>query len=393
MSPHSVLMVTPRWARDGGVGAHVEVSARLLAEAGHEVTILVARIESSERFEGVTLHRSAQLCRWDAPIESRLGDALSFSPSVIHVHQIDDLPLVETLRSKAPVVVSAHGYTACPSGVYYFAPGEECVRFHGPGCVPHLIAHGCAHVRNPARLPAMYRRSARGLEALSRADLAVSYSSSVDRHLGANGLTRRRVIPYFPTLPARQSGGHARRRRVVFAGRIVPPKGVRFLLKAARSVEGEFVICGDGQQLHAMRRLARRLGLEGRVSFRGWLDPDQLAQELAEASLVVVPSLWPEPFGLVGIEGFAAGRPAVGTRTGGIGDWLQDGVNGLSVTPGDVDGLARALNGLLADPDRQQAMGAAGKELVAARFSGERHLAALLDCYELAASAWMEGRP
>src|SRR4051794_28441351 len=200
MSMNSVLMVTPRWARDGGVGAHVEVSSRLLAEAGHEVTVLVARIESSQRFEGVTLRRSPKLCRWDAAIEERLGDALSLAPSVIHVHQVDDLPLIETLRARAPVVMSAHGYTACPSGVYYFAPGEECARFHGPGCVTHMILEGCAHVRNPSRLPSMYRRSARGLAALRRADLAVSYSSSVDRHLRANGLTRRRVIPYFPTL-------------------------------------------------------------------------------------------------------------------------------------------------------------------------------------------------
>jgi glycosyltransferase involved in cell wall biosynthesis len=200
------------------------------------------------------------------------------------------------------------------------------------------------------------------------------------------------VIPYVPTLAAKPAADHVGRRRVVFAGRIVAPKGVRVLLQAARSVEGEFVICGDGQQLDAMKRLARRLGLERRVCFKGWLDPDQLAGELAGASLVVVPSVWPEPFGLVGIEGFAAGRPAVGTRTGGIGDWLQDGVNGLSVPAGDSRALAGALNQLLADPARQRAMGAAGKETVAARFSAERHLAALLEAYELAASAWSNGR-
>ena len=385
-------MVTPRWARDGGVGAHVQAGARILAEAGHEVAVLVARIESSERFAGVVLYWSAQLCKWDVPIEARLGDALSLSPSIVHVHHVDDLPLVAALRVKAPVVMSAHTYTACPSGVYYYAPGEECVRFHGPGCVTHWIADGCAHVRNPTRLPEMYRRSARGLAALRRADVTVSYSSSVDRHLQANGLRRRRVVPYFPTLAAKRSDDHARRRRIVFAGRVVAPKGLRVLLHAARSVEGELIVCGDGQQLAAMRRLAGRLKIERRVCFKGWLDAEELAQELADGSLVVVPSLWPEPFGLVGIEAFAAGRPAVGTRTGGIGDWLQDGVNGLSVPAGDAGELARALNELLDDPDRQRAMGAAGKALVAARFSPERHLAALLDCYGLAASAWRNGR-
>ena len=63
-----------------------------------------------------------------------------------------------------------------------------------------------------------------------------------------------------------------------------------------------------------MRRLARRLRVDERVRFRGWLAPEELAREFADASVVVIPSLWPEPFGLVGIEGFAAGRPAVGER-------------------------------------------------------------------------------
>jgi len=106
-----------------------------------------------------------------------------------------------------------------------------------------------------------------------------------------------------------------------------------------------------------------------------------------------VPSVWPEPFGLVGIEGFAAGRPAVGSATGGVGDWLKDGVSGLCVAPGDAAELARALNELLADPQRQRAMGLAGRDTVAAHFSPERHLAALLEAYATARSTWERDRP
>jgi glycosyltransferase involved in cell wall biosynthesis len=117
-----------------------------------------------------------------------------------------------------------------------------------------------------------------------------------------------------------------------------------------------------------------------------------LADELANASVVVVPSLWPEPFGLVGIEALAAGRPAVGSSTGGIGDWLEHGVSGLCVAPGDAPALARALNELLADPDRQRVMGIAGREAVAQRFSPDRHLAALLEGYRAARSTWDTAR-
>ena len=107
-------------------------------------------------------------------MDARLGESASFKPEVIHLHQVDDPAVVERLRESAPVVISAHGYTACTSGVHYFRPGQECTRAHGPGCVPNLAARGCAHTRRPQTLPAAYRRAGRGLAALERADLAVS---------------------------------------------------------------------------------------------------------------------------------------------------------------------------------------------------------------------------
>jgi glycosyltransferase involved in cell wall biosynthesis len=106
-----------------------------------------------------------------------------------------------------------------------------------------------------------------------------------------------------------------------------------------------------------------------------------------------VPSVWPEPFGLVGIEGFEAGRPAVASDTGGISEWLTHGVSGLLVRPGDSRALARALNELLADPQRQLEMGAAGRAHVHERFSRERHKDALADAYRRALDIWRGAHP
>jgi glycosyltransferase involved in cell wall biosynthesis len=390
----SVLLVTPRWVRDGGVGAHVQASAALLAREGLEVHVLAAQVEPGEAFSGLTIHTSPELFNADAPMDVRLGEAGSLQPSVTHLHQVDDAGIVQFMQRLSPVVISAHGYTACTSGVYYFQPGEECTRGHGPGCVPNLIARGCAHAGNRktmATMPRRYREVTRRLEALRRADLAVSYSSAVDRHLAANGITHRTIVPYFPTMAAKPGSGHDTRRRVVFAGRIVGSKGVDVLIRAARNVEAEFIICGEGRRLDDMRRLAEELGIGERVRFAGWLDADRLAEEFANASLVVIPSLWPEPFGLVGIEALAAGRPAVASSTGGIVDWLEHGVSGLCVPPGDELALARALNELLADPGMQQTMGAAGRRAVAERFSPETHVTALVKGYRGARSRWQSG--
>ena len=442
--PRSVLLGTPLWGRNGGVAAHVQTSARLLAEQGLRVTVAAAKVDPELHVPGVTVHHSTELFKVHVPIDARLGAAASARPDVIHLHQLDDPEMVTALRIKAPVVVSAHGYTACTAGVHYFRPGTECARPHGPGCVPNLALRGCAHVRNPRPLPASYRQTTHALAALRGADLAVAYSGVVEQHLAVNGVTHRAIVPLFTTLtppapPASRDprGRHAPRdprephdpreprephyprdprdprephdprdprdageprqypddhaaRRILFAGRVVKPKGLGVLIRAVCTVDAELVVCGDGMQLAAMRRLARRLGIERRVHFRGWLDPEQLAQELVNTSVVAIPSLWPEPFGLVGIEALAAGRPVVASLTGGITDWLEDGVTGVGVRPGDVQGLARALDALLADRERQQAIGMAGREMVAARFSPERHVGALLEAYRAARASWEE---
>lgn len=392
MNTRSVLLVTPRWTRDGGIATHVMASAAALAERGVDVSVAAVRIESAAPAAGIDLIHTPELLNADTSPERRLGGALSSAPLAVHAHQLNDPELVAFMRRSAPVLLSVHGYTACTSGAHYFKPGQECMRPHGPGCAPHLALRRCVHTRHARGLPSAYRRVGRALEALRMADLTVSYSSAIDRHLATNGVARRRVVPLFPTMSAQTGSGHAERRRVVFAGRVIATKGVEVLIRAAREVDAEFVICGDGWRLAAARRLAQRLRVAERVRFTGWLETDRLAHELAEASVVVMPSIWPEPFGLVGIEAFAAGRPVIASDTGGVGDWLRDGVNGLGVRPGDHHALARALGELLADPARQLKMGAAGKELTESQFSAERHVAALLDAYQSARSAWEPAR-
>lgn len=366
-------------------------SAAALAERGIDVHAVAARIES-DALPGVTLHHAPDLFRERLSPEQRLGEARELRPSVIHLHQFDDPHVLASLQQIAPVVASVHGYVACTSTVHYFRPGQECTRAHGPGCVPNLAFRGCAHTRDPRTLPPGYKRATASVQALRRVDLAISYSSTIDRHLATNGIARRAIVPLFATMRPADADGHAQRRRVVFAGRVVTPKGVAVLIRAARSVDAEFVVCGDGWQLESMRKLARKLGVDERVRFTGWLAPAQLARELAEASVVAMPSLWPEPFGLVGIEAHAAGRPVVASAPGGVRDWLKDGVSGLLVEPGDPRALATALEQLLADPARQREMGEAGRALVAARFTPELHVAALVQAYATARTSWESTR-
>src|SRR6202034_271377 len=97
---------------------------------------------------------------------------------------------------------------------------------------------------------------------------------------------------------------------------------------------------------------------------------------MRQADLVAVPSLWPEPFGLVGIEAGCFGVPAVGFAVGGIPDWLIPGQTGelAPADPPTVEGLAEAIVRALEDPAHYQKLCSGAWEM-AKRFSLERHLA------------------
>jgi len=114
------------------------------------------------------------------------------------------------------------------------------------------------------------------------------------------------------------------------------------------------------------------------VTFAGWVPHEALEPYYARAAVCVVPSRWPEPFGMVGVEAMARGRPVVGFAVGGIPDWLDDGVTGLLIPEADTAALGVAIAEMLADPARSQTLGRAGVERVRERFQPDRYLDGLM---------------
>jgi glycosyltransferase involved in cell wall biosynthesis len=311
-----------------------------------------------------------------------------FGPDVVHVHSVKDPPLLVALtRRHAPIVWGVHDYSAtCPSGSLHFRPGHECGRAYGPGCLPAMALRGCWHSRDPRALPTRYRESGRSVDLLRKVDVALAVSSFMRRNLERNGVFAAEARP-FVTGPIRQRPpGLAD--RVLFVGRLTHSKGLGPLLRALAQVEATLDVCGEGWWGPAARRMASRLGVDDRVQFLGWLSPSELDAAYERAAVVAVPSLWPEPFGMVGIEAMARGRPVVASRTGGIPDWLVDGQTGMLTRAGDVCQLTDALCALLEDPGLRARMGAEGARRCRRSFTAEAHLAALERVHVLARDRW-----
>jgi glycogen(starch) synthase len=139
--------------------------------------------------------------------------------------------------------------------------------------------------------------------------------------------------------------------RVLFVGRLAPQKGVGTLVEAAGLLEdpgAQILLVGDGPERKALERESERIGVADRLHFVGFFAHERLPAVLAHADLLVLPSLY-EELGTVLLEAMQAALPIVASKTGGIPDVIEDGVNGLLVPPGDPEALARAIDRVLAD--------------------------------------------
>jgi glycosyltransferase involved in cell wall biosynthesis len=162
-------------------------------------------------------------------------------------------------------------------------------------------------------------------------------------------------------------------------GRLTDIKGAEYLVRATAQAARELdrsltlTIAGDGPELSRVLRVAQALGVS--ISHVGWVRGIDKARLLRHADLLVVPSVWPEPFGLVGIEAGLQAVPAAAFGVGGIPDWLIPGVTGelAPADPPSPEGLAAAIVRALADRDHYQKLSRGAREM-ALQFTIEGHL-------------------
>ena len=166
---------------------------------------------------------------------------------------------------------------------------------------------------------------------------------------------------------------------IICVGRLVFVKGHDVLVAAAPEIiaslagDGEvrFLAVGDGPRRESLIRQARRLGVEGNLSFLGFRS--DVPRLLSAADLMVMSSR-NEGLGMSIIEAMAASLPVVGTRVGGIPEVVQDGVTGALVPPDDPGALARACARILQDNRMARSMGSAGRRRVEGLFRIERNI-------------------
>ncbi|MYM25901.1 glycosyltransferase [Duganella sp. FT135W] len=192
------------------------------------------------------------------------------------------------------------------------------------------------------------------------------------------------VLPNAVVLPPPVAPEGRQPGRVLFLGRAETAKGIDDLLVALAALapsrpQLQLVLGGDGD-LERVSARAAELGLKDVLQLRGWLSREQVAQELAQATLLVLPS-YREGLPMALLEAMACSCPVVATPVGGIPQLVADGENGLLVAPGDVPALTAALAALLDDADLCARLGARGRATIEAGYSSTAMTATLAGVY------------
>ena len=171
---------------------------------------------------------------------------------------------------------------------------------------------------------------------------------------------------------------------ILFVGRLSEEKGILSfiaMLDLIRDSRWVAEIVGEGPQEEGARRLVEALRLGGRVFFRGPVAFDELDPYYRRCRVVVVPSVIPENFVLVGLESLAFAKPVVAFRVSGITEWLRDGVNGFLVEPNDLQAMGNRVRRVLESDSLAAELGRNGERIVRTEFTRERHIAVLLSAY------------
>jgi glycosyltransferase involved in cell wall biosynthesis len=379
-----ILLANEAREGGGGVETYLATTAAGLAARGHDVALLYGNTAAETGPTRIDVAPSWSVA--DLGLERALTQVRGWAPDIAYSHNMRRLDVDEALARQGPLVKLMHGYFGtCVSGqkAFLFPAARPCTRLCGPACLALYVPRRCGQL-NVLEIMPNYRWASRQRALFPQyRSIVVASRHMRDQYL-AHGVSGDRVhtIPLFAgpsTSPVRTTAAPV---DIVFLGRLTTLKGPGLLLESARAASAvlgrtvSVTLAGEGPEREPLRRAAESLPGVNAV-FPGWVDVQARAELLSRGTLLAVPSIWPEPFGLVGLEAAALGVPAVAFDTGGISEWLTNGVNGRLVTPvGDSAAMGAAIAAILVDPSTRVRL-SEGARATAARLSMDAHLSRL----------------
>ena len=388
-----VLVVHNRYRSEqpSGEDLVVDQESAALAAFGHEVLRYERRSDDIDQLSALRRASIPAAVVWNPFAGRDVGRTLDeYRPDVVHTHNLFPLlspaVLLACTRRRVPVVSTFHNFRQlCVSGNFYRSGSvcHDCV-----GRAPWAgVRHGCYRNSSLASAPialasVVQRRTWQSVPS------AYVFISDAERELFASlGLPPTRCFVKWHMVPA-GSTSTAREDLVVFTGRLSEAKGVRLLMEAwdlyqatsaTRSLR--LAVAGSGELDDEVRSWAAD---RPSVDVLGLLSHQACATLLGRARAAVVPSAYPEMFGLVVAEAKVAGVAPIAPAHGSFPELIDDGVDGLLFPPGDGRALAEAITQVESAPAWFDGLGTAARRAARRQFDPAGNLRRLESIYRFA---------
>jgi len=372
-----ILFINTTGGYFGGVEQNIAQSAKGLTLAGHTCYFACKNISGIDQSQFEALFAQS----WVLGKTSLSEIVQTIHPDVFYVHKFESIGDILSVKGSKRVVRMIHDHDLyCPRRHKYYAYTRKiCTHRCGPICYADL---------------AFLKRTEKGIRFVSirkkllemqnnkNVDTFLVGSAYMQKELERNGFDHKKihVLP-----PCVQSYSEALQSfplqpSILFVGQLIKGKGVDILLKAYALLLQKtgtpipLHLIGQGNEEQALKTQVQDASYKAQVQFHGWVSHEELSRFYDNSTMVVVPSRWPEPFGMVGVEAMLRQRPVIGADVGGIPDWLKNGQNGLLVPPNDQNALCDAMYSLVSNPQKAKSMGEMGRSKVEKLFSYEKYM-------------------
>ena len=311
-------------------------------------------------------------------------------PDIVYLHNIHNPYIVEVLTELKPVVKYVHDHESyCPKGIR-IVNDSLCTNSLSLRCAINAFRGNGYRCMGRRSQPLEVLKKIRQMLMNRRAHRNVKKFVVASNHMKNNLLmqgyqdNRIAVIPYFTVIPD-DITEVSQQNNILFVGRISPEKGLDIFIESLELLEADFrfIIVGDGSPdyVDMLHNKVREKKLEEKVEFSGWVDNRHISEYYAKSAFLVVPSIWPEPFGIVGIEAMAHSRPAISFNVGGIPEWLEHEKTGFLIERMDIKDFARKMNLLLRNKSLRHELGQNAYKRVSTIFNKTNHIQNLIHVF------------
>jgi glycosyltransferase involved in cell wall biosynthesis len=380
-----ILFVNETCGYLGGVEQNIASTVKGLSGLGMECFLAYGLETGKEPAAYRQLFSDSSLCteiagRDDTAPGNTFEEILEqFRPEVIYLHKISSARFCIPYIGKIRVIRMIHDHDlCCPRHHKYFFHSEKvCEKSMGFRCYLDL---GFLAKEPGKKIPkfSSIQEKFRELTLHFDLDALLVGSNFMMKELLSNGFLGNivHIVPPLVPFQAPKDLTLTRDPEILFVGQLIKGKGVDLLLKSLSSLSIPFhaTIIGTGNAQEGLLKLCYELGLHNRVTFKGWIPNEEIGKYYAQSRVVVVPSRWPEPFGMIGLEAMHYGRPVVAFGVGGIPDWLTNGKTGLLVGEQNLPAMTKALERILTDWDLASEMSRNAMIAVEERFAFSDYL-------------------